>query len=314
MDISSDSTTNGRKRALSIGDHAPNKAIKLAHSPVPAAGGRVKVGASSDNPGQNYPKPVLSMPGLAATILYGALRPFDHWPAPLVKVYCDDCFAGRKWVDMKECQPLVLNLSLIHAAPGDDNDDDIECPPYLADEASRVAVAYRHFFENGDEKGMTSRQAGVDLTHRRDSMSSTDSTSLRHVPSDPQRIEDDGDVCSSSGEEEDEDGEVEGLPQRENPQLIKGAHYPIHQRRPNLVAVRQRYFGSNRVSAHNRLVISLSERLESKSKQSSNLLTTLQTFVRIPRVRQLAAENLERWLQSPAVSGNSSSVTNLQQR
>ena len=47
----------------------------------------------------------------------------------------------------------------------------------------------------------------------------------------------------------------------------------------------------------------LSARLGEKVKQNSRLLSTLPAFTRIPRVRSLAASQLEKWLQSPALSG-----------
>jgi hypothetical protein len=64
-----------------------------------------------------------------------------------------------------------------------------------------------------------------------------------------------------------------------------------------------RYFGVNRDAAFDMIGSALSARLSEKVKQNSSLLSTLPAFTRIPRVRSLAASQLEKWLQSPALSG-----------
>ena len=47
----------------------------------------------------------------------------------------------------------------------------------------------------------------------------------------------------------------------------------------------------------------LSSRLGEKVKQNSGLLATLPDFTLVPQVRGLVASQLEKWLQSPALSG-----------
>lgn len=71
----------------------------------------------------------------------------------------------------------------------------------------------------------------------------------------------------------------------------------------NLDRVRRRYFGVNLNHAHNAIATALSERLDLKSKQNSKLLMALPSFVSIPAIRRLTTQHLERWLQSPALSG-----------
>jgi integrator complex subunit 1 len=64
-----------------------------------------------------------------------------------------------------------------------------------------------------------------------------------------------------------------------------------------------RYFGHNKDIAFEMVGVALSLRLGEKVKQNSSLLATLPFFTRIPRVRSLATMQLEKWLQSPALSG-----------
>lgn len=71
----------------------------------------------------------------------------------------------------------------------------------------------------------------------------------------------------------------------------------------NLQRVRRRYVGDNLDHAHKAIATALSERLDLKSKQNSKLLMALPLFVCIPAVRRLTTRHLERWLQSPALSG-----------
>ena len=79
--------------------------------------------------------------------------------------------------------------------------------------------------------------------------------------------------------------------------------YPVVQQNLNLIRIRQRYFGLNLEYAHLAVSDSLSDRLDVKSKQNSGLLQTLPSFTSIPSVRSLITGNLEKWLQSPALSG-----------
>ena len=71
----------------------------------------------------------------------------------------------------------------------------------------------------------------------------------------------------------------------------------------NFSRVRQRYFGVNKQNAHNAISSSLSERLDMRAKQNSGLLQSLHSFTSIPAVRSVVSGNLERWLQSPGLSG-----------
>ena len=85
--------------------------------------------------------------------------------------------------------------------------------------------------------------------------------------------------------------------------LRSAAHYPLEQTRLNLQPVRQRYFGENLQAAHDAVHRALLDRLEQKSRQNSGLLQTLPRFTAVPLVRCVVAENLSRWLQSPALAG-----------
>lgn len=79
--------------------------------------------------------------------------------------------------------------------------------------------------------------------------------------------------------------------------------YPLQQQKLNFTEVRQRYFGHNLESSHQAISEKLSERLDIKSKHNSGLLHCLPSFASIPSVRSIITANLEKWLQSPALSG-----------
>lgn len=88
-----------------------------------------------------------------------------------------------------------------------------------------------------------------------------------------------------------------------SPSPLKQRLYPLTQARLKLVKVRQRYFGLNREAAHDAITSSLSERLDAKAKQNSALLQCLHSLTSVSGVRSLIAGNLEKWLQSPGLSG-----------
>ena len=80
--------------------------------------------------------------------------------------------------------------------------------------------------------------------------------------------------------------------------------FPSQENTPlDLTPVRRRYFGTNLTLSQEAIADALSQRLGAKVKQNSRLLSTLPAFISVPRVRTLSACHLERWLQSPAISG-----------
>lgn len=124
----------GRKRSSSVINEPPEnrgtKMLKTMHSPVPTV--RNKVYTAS--------QPTFNLAQLVSTILYMALMHLDHWPAPLIRAYADDCFGPRLWVDDEGCRMLVQNLALVHI--------DVyatETSDQMKKDASSVAEAYRHF-------------------------------------------------------------------------------------------------------------------------------------------------------------------------
>jgi len=372
-----------------------NKAFKLTHSPVPA--GRLKLGGAASGPStdaifRSAKTPTLSIPVMAATILFVAFEHVDHWPAPLVKAYADDCFGPRAWVDDPACQLLVQNLQLVHNdSSGASCDKETPDDPNRAADAKAVMEAYLDFEKTSAELEASGGDASVNgnqnvaqgvptpldsqQARRRGSLSSTGSfpsiqrqksnsgveddfsvSSSRKSSENQIEMDDDSDSgdevgeemvvtsvqtasdsskkfpesqrtkpppksddgnSSSSGEEEDEEvahlaaktdvslqsqGSQTKTDGTKSPIFRKGL-YPLVQSRLNLVRVRQRYFGLNRDSACESVAQSLSDRLDVKSKQNSGLLQCLPSFTGIPVVRQLIAENLEKWLQSPALAG-----------
>jgi len=98
-----------------------------------------------------------------------------------------------------------------------------------------------------------------------------------------------------SDSDNNEDGMSSALP--------ANALYPLTQKKLDQSRVRQRFFGKNLEAAQGAIVSTLTDRVDVKSKQNSNLLLCLPSFTSIPGVRCLIAANLEKWLQSPALAG-----------
>jgi hypothetical protein len=163
----------GRKRALSLtGDpeRMPSKSTKLTHSPVP--GTRHKV------PQAGKRKNTWNVPAMVATIIYTAFHHLDHWPAPLIKAYADDCFGPRLWVDDDRCRLLVDNLALVHSmAPAQADEQKVR-------DAATVADAYRTFELTplNEEEDADPDVSFPSLQHR-GSMSSTGSAKLHRSTS-----------------------------------------------------------------------------------------------------------------------------------
>lgn len=350
-----------RKRSLSFtGEPVSNKSFKLTHSPVPTSS-RVKSIKSvlpSQSQGHLHKadsarEPALNIPVLAATILYAAFEHVDHWPAPLVKAYADDCFGSRSWVDDKRCRLLVNNLALAHQHHTMTSDNNNEDPEELISEAIVVADAYKKFEQASEKDDNISSMNQKPPTPAPSPPKGNNGASLTRSP--PQKLKsgllksrkrprdgdssdsgdeeecaltvqvknngkssDSGDGNSSSSGEEDEEVVVAtngaSSPKNSASAVPAGSPvkteaprrfdlYPIQQRRLNLLRVRQRFFGANLDYAQTSISSSLAERLDVRSKQNSGLLQTLPSFTTVPAVRGMVAENLEKWLQSPALAG-----------
>ncbi len=90
------------------------------------------------------------------------------------------------------------------------------------------------------------------------------------------------------------------------PQNTNNGPLPANWWCPEIITldkVRDRYFFSNGDFASKMLGDSLRERLDMKVKQNWGLLSTLPDFVVNATVRKITSSHLEKWLQSPALSG-----------
>lgn len=242
---------------------------------------------------------------LAAVIFQTTFRYMRHWPAIFMKLYAEDCFGPRIWVDDERCRIFVQNLA------ASVNSKDLE------DYASSAFVKSFDSFLNdvsilqnqdidsdsdsGDEVELEGGTSKVVLN--RPIPSSRTNSSMRE-----------SDESSSSGEEESVDGDVimEGVSPKNKSRALN--YENLEHLREELAPwwksdvfireeVRNRYFGTNRSLVYNFVGRALSNRLEEKVKQNSNLLAALPAFVSISQVRRLSAGQLEKWLQSPALSG-----------
>ena len=398
-------TSGARKRNHSldlshiVSDVIPNKSMKLSHGQSPHVGKRMINAAASAAASSSYhnAKPQMNIRQLAATILYTALEPLDHWPVPLVEAYAEDCFGIRSWVDDPVCKLLVENLSLVHSGDVKEqqetmSSDNVENKIEFEADALMVAEFYQSqksknktvnnvvasslitspykISPKADAKrrGSLCSSASNDtgsvipmapsLSRQRSASFGSESVNSQPKPNgssspkkrprispqtkkaksksgdesdsgDEEEIalstslskpSEDGDGSSSSSGEDEEvlmeersiDGSeiaVEMSPKQDHgstasdPPPPERLTYPVLQRKLKLSKVRQRYFGTNLEYAHLAVSEKLSERLEVKSKQNSGLLQCLPSFISIPNVRRLITANLEKWLQSPALSG-----------
>lgn len=123
------SAPGSRKRSMSISEPS----IKInGVSPVPPQRNVYET---------KKKKPTFDEPVFAATVLFSVFQHLKHWPAPLVKVYADDSFGPRLWVDNPRCSLFVKNLALSHKeAIGQALLSDEK------DEARQIAEAYRNFY------------------------------------------------------------------------------------------------------------------------------------------------------------------------
>jgi integrator complex subunit 1 len=162
-----------RKRSLSLTadpERMPSKSTKLTHSPVP--GTRHKV------PQAGKRKSTWNVPAMVATILYTAFQHLDHWPAPLIKAYADDCFGPRLWVDDDRCKLLVDNLALVHCR------EPAQAVEQKIRDASTVTDAYRKFeLTSLDEQEDPDPDVSFPSLQHRGSMSSTGSGKLHRSAS-----------------------------------------------------------------------------------------------------------------------------------
>jgi len=86
--------------------------------------------------------------------------------------------------------------------------------------------------------------------------------------------------------------------------LLPPVNFPSQEGKAlDLSPIRRRYIGAAISLAHEAIGNALEQRLNAKVKQNSSLLSTLPSFIAVSQVRRLSAGYLERWLQSPAISG-----------
>jgi hypothetical protein len=309
-----------------------SKLLKVTHSPLPLprSSKLLYVGTNSLDPANVGPNARRSSPQLvgiswnisvaAATILFVSFEHFDHWPALLVKAYADDCFGPKSWIQLEHCQLLVKNLELAHLSES----TDVEDAKVLAD-AQTVMEAYSAI----DTMTDLTRPDRTGSPIRMGSFSSHGSSSeaalsrRQRIPTKNQATDDD----SSSGDEDEEllmsahSAGDQSPTKKESASLARPTaadRIPPNGRMPQPIfrfsqlnvppvigklRIRNRYVGANREAAFAAIAASLKDRLDLKAKQNSGLLQCLPAFTTVPEVRSLIAQNLERWLQSPALAG-----------
>jgi integrator complex subunit 1 len=261
---------------------------------------------------------------IAASIFYVSLQPMNHWPAPVVQAYAEDAFGPRLWVDRPECHDFVANLRLVHDknAPSDESQE-------MKEEGEQVADYYANMMLNVPPEEPPSRRGSLSSGIRQPPSGVMRSIS-QASSSEPAFPDDDdsdsgveeivevsmgtvvkpsastrGSEDSSSSGEEEVVMTVDNSGDDFSKKPLEQAHpYPVPPKEINLKRIRRRYFASNHEMCLIGITTALAERLDSKSKQNSRLLQSLPEFCTVPGVRVLTAGNLEKWLQSPALSGS----------
>eukprot|EP00804_Cyclotella_cryptica_P023942 CCRYP_010070-RB/>CCRYP_010070-RB protein AED:0.03 eAED:0.03 QI:390/1/1/1/0.8/0.83/6/266/1137 len=305
VSASSHQTEQGRKRSPSedLAAHArkkqmlatppPHRQRQTSHSQLP--------GISTNVVSTSLPESVCNHQVFAATVLYSVLQHMDHWPIELMKVFAEDAFGPRTWVDNEQCQDLVSNLQM--SLCPDASDEAIDAASsVIADEAE----SYFSSLISGSERTESSPKS---LPPSRVVISSQKRTpSAKEVRTQSMQTEAmDDSASSSSGEEEVLESAVREVGTITHPYHdvhSSGILNKLLRRSPSSNRrIRSRYLGHNLDLAYEAISDALTDRLSSKAKQNSRLLQALPGFLCIPRIRCLSSRHLEKWLQSPALAG-----------
>ena len=266
------------------------------------------------------PKASLPIQLIAASIFTASLQHVNHWPAQLLHAYAEDAFGPRLWVDRKECQLLVSNLQLAL----DKRVLATKVSDQVLQEADQVANFYANMMAHvppeeeelpsvfrapsstslSRETSLTRRGSTEEVAFPDDDSDSGEEevVDMGNVAKSTTRRGGGGDDSSSSGEEEVVAMET-SFDEGNKPEKPPIDLYPVLPKKINLERIRPRYFGANTELGFAGIASALEARLEMRSKQNSRLLQTLPDFCTVPGVRSLVAASLEKWLQSPALSG-----------
>ena len=121
--------TSGRKRAFSSTSVEDNtsltpKSMKMMKSPMPHGIDCIKtpilngptlpaLGVQGGQSGQISSSSLeINFSVLASVVFYSVLRYMDQWPAVFLKLFAEDSFGPRIWVDDDRCQLFVQNLTM----------------------------------------------------------------------------------------------------------------------------------------------------------------------------------------------------------
>jgi len=326
------SSQNIRKRAYSDAD---NTISQKKQKKLTASGSSSNLSSIISLKGSGTDKYDSEQRIFALSVLFTCMRHLDHWPATLVKAYAEDCFGERYWVDDELCQDLVANLSAVHTASDISNEI---LDTSTLDLARLFANHHSNHIDNPEAEVASILPSKLKLNNKLQTSSYHEDTRNKDPVSDSdsgdeEMIVEEMSVSSNSNKVHNINSHhsllelnassklVQPMEQTCNEERIKRKNYDetnkplipkeipveknqkITERHLNLEKIRPRYVGENKLLAHRIIVEVLSCRLQSKTRHYSQLLTTLKDFITIPRIRSLIAQNLERWLQSPALSG-----------
>ena len=236
----------------------------------------------------------------AAVVLYSVLQHIDHWPVELMRVFAEDTFGQRVWVDNDSCKDLVSNLEM-SLDPNNALNNNVDAATSL------IADEVEAHFSSMATKAEQHESSSQSLTKPVIVSSQQRMPSAKEVRVQSKRAETIDDDSSSSGEEEilesnsmDIDLDASKTHNTVSSDILQKIFQPsTHPQK----RIRPRYIAHNMDLAYEAISDALVERLNSKSKQNSRLLQTLPRFLFISRVRCLSSRHIDRWMQSPALAG-----------
>jgi len=337
--------SSGRKRAFSSTSTDDNtsllspKSMKMTKSPMQHGTDYIKtptlngptlpaLGGPGGQNGQVSSSLEINFSVLASVVFYSVLRYVDQWPAVFLKLFAEDSFGPRLWVDDDRCQLFVQNLTM--ALDSSSNTASVGAESFVKNFDSFLTgdVLMQNEIngdgsdsDSGDEEYvLEGATGGLPLTINNIQPAPTlddSSSSGEELPSNEVVIstikargplQDDAESESrsttSQGSNDNARNGISPIPSQSSQGQSQEQIQPWWKCEKIIKdKVCNRYFGVNKDAAFDLMGSALSTRLGEKVKQNSSLLSTLPDFTRIPRVRSLAASQLEKWLQSPALSG-----------
>lgn len=257
---------------------------------------------------------------LAAITFHAAFVYLEYWPAIFAQLYAEDCFGPRTWVDDKRCEGFVSIISSVINDDAAQDMNDLDKANTFHKEFETFLQSANFLLSNSKSYERLLKAASNDNQYEFDSDQHSEEATQKLTTRSMGEIENRNvsnktdDDSSFSDEEEIEDEGI--MSSWDVPMTVKSDKLIYANVNSNTTSNwwkmdkvvnfgnSDRYVGANnKKRAQLFMSKALEARLNEKVKQNSSLLTSLKGFLIIPHVRSLVASHLEKWLQSPALSG-----------